>query len=131
MKVELKFLRIHTRNAAAAARRENSGRLSSPAIVIAVLAWSAALPNWAAAVDSPPAPSASAFAATKPNTTKPPGPAPQGMVWIPGGEFSMGSDDPRGSVCGGRSGGRFFTAQLDRRTRHFRHGRFRGGNLNA
>jgi formylglycine-generating enzyme required for sulfatase activity len=23
------------------------------------------------------------------------------MVWIPGGEFSMGSDDPRGRVCGG------------------------------
>jgi sulfatase modifying factor 1 len=23
------------------------------------------------------------------------------MVWIPGGEFSMGSDDPRGFLCGG------------------------------
>jgi formylglycine-generating enzyme required for sulfatase activity len=23
------------------------------------------------------------------------------MVWIPGGEFSMGSEDPRGSLCGG------------------------------
>jgi formylglycine-generating enzyme len=23
------------------------------------------------------------------------------MVWIPGGEFSMGSNDPRGSMCGG------------------------------
>jgi sulfatase modifying factor 1 len=26
---------------------------------------------------------------------------PEGMVWIPGGEFSMGSEDPRGGVCGG------------------------------
>ena len=26
---------------------------------------------------------------------------PSGMVWIPGGEFSMGSDDPTREVCGG------------------------------
>ena len=37
------------------------------------------------------APSASAPAAT---TTPAPASAPEGMVWIPGGEFSMGSTDP-------------------------------------
>lgn len=28
--------------------------------------------------------------------------APPGMAWIPGGEFSMGSEDPTQSLCGGR-----------------------------
>jgi formylglycine-generating enzyme len=49
---------------------------------------------------APPAPPASttapapAFQPTVPNATAAPGPAPAGMVWIPGGEFSMGAQDP-------------------------------------
>ena len=48
-----------------------------------------------------PTPAAFAFLPTVPNTTAPPDDSPQGMVWIPGGEFSMGSNDPRGALCGG------------------------------
>src|SRR5205085_1479346 len=38
--------------------------------------------------------SAVTFGPTIPNTTSAPDPAPRGMVWIPGGEFSMGAHDP-------------------------------------
>ncbi len=34
------------------------------------------------------------FRPTLPNAAPPTGPAPNGMVWIPGGEFSMGAADP-------------------------------------
>lgn len=44
---------------------------------------------------------ASPYAATIPNAELAPSPAPMDMVWIPGGEFTMGSLDPRGGVCGG------------------------------
>src|SRR5438067_3710521 len=54
---------------------------------------------WAAT----PAPTVHAlsFAPTTPNTVPPPPDVPAGMVWIPGGEFSMGAEDPRGTDDGG------------------------------
>jgi formylglycine-generating enzyme len=51
----------------------------------------------------PPSPTAvaDAFAPTIPNSAPPPGSPPAGMVWIPGGEFSMGSGDPTTLPHGG------------------------------
>jgi sulfatase modifying factor 1 len=43
------------------------------------------------------------FGPTVPNTAAAPGVAPPGMVWIPGGEFSMGAADPPGMDTVGMS----------------------------
>src|SRR6476660_3952617 len=49
----------------------------------------------ASAVASTPPPAANAsFAATEPNASPGPAKTPRGMAWIPGGEFSMGAQDP-------------------------------------
>jgi formylglycine-generating enzyme required for sulfatase activity len=66
--------------------------LAASVVLIGILVWSPA--------KRPPAPAASSaadtvtFTATVENTTRPSAPAPEGMVWIPGGEFSMGAHDP-------------------------------------
>ena len=52
-----------------------------------------------ASAESRPASSAPAFAPTVANAVAAPGPAPKGMVWIPGGEFSMGSHVESEAFC--------------------------------
>jgi sulfatase modifying factor 1 len=54
----------------------------------------------AGACEACPSVGAIAFAPTAPNPDGAPGPAPDGMVWIPGGEFSMGSTVESESLCG-------------------------------
>lgn len=63
--------------------------------------------RWLAALGLALAPGAGAaerpdgFEPTLEHAVRPADAAPAGMVWIPGGEFSMGMLDPRGEVCGG------------------------------
>jgi formylglycine-generating enzyme required for sulfatase activity len=80
--------------------RASAWKWSVTAIVlagIATLAFNAAL----ARRENAKAPLAtSPFAPTVPGKSTPPGPAPEGMVWIPGGEFSMGSTAETESLCG-------------------------------
>jgi sulfatase modifying factor 1 len=68
-------------------------------VILAVFVVTAGL-GWTLYAAQRPAPASmpasSSFLPTQPNRTTPPGFAPVGMVWIPGGEFSMGAADPVG-----------------------------------
>src|SRR5262245_194364 len=73
-------------------------RTAAAALVIAgAIALAVATRSKPAPAASVPAPAPSAFLPTTENTTRPSQAAPEGMVWIPGGEFSMGAADPTGT----------------------------------
>ena len=83
--------------------RYRSGGAWKRTVVLLALAGVAALalyarrsrPKQAEAAHAAPA-----FPPTVENETEPPGPLPAGMVWIPGGEFSMGSAVESEALCG-------------------------------
>jgi len=56
---------------------------------------------WSLAMTASSSPHVADFLPTIANKAPAPSAAPTGMVWIPGGEFSMGSEDPRGVPDGG------------------------------
>jgi len=60
-----------------------------------------AAPQSKAPTPAAPAPASDAFLPTVSNPGAAPGPAPEGMVWVAGGEFSMGAADPTGKPHGG------------------------------
>jgi formylglycine-generating enzyme required for sulfatase activity len=80
--------------------------VSSRGLLLLALLGAAGIALWVArsrAVLEPAVEKAAApgFEPTIPNSEPPPGDPPEGMVWIPGGEFSMGVLDPRTLPHGG------------------------------
>lgn len=67
--------------------------LVASAALVGVLVWSPAKRSSPPTASLAPADTAR-FTATVENTARPSAPVPEGMVWIPGGEFSMGAHDP-------------------------------------
>jgi sulfatase modifying factor 1 len=69
------------------------GVVTTVATVIGIVAWVLYAQNSSNRTHRLASPSGSEFAATVVNRASAPDEAPEGMVWIPGGEFSMGAND--------------------------------------
>ncbi len=77
-------------------------KLAALALIVAGIAAGVAFALLTRKHETPPATTVPAsapvddFEPTAANAAAAPGPAPEGMIWIPGGEFSMGAADPLG-----------------------------------
>jgi formylglycine-generating enzyme len=83
-------------------RRVNSAYALILVLLAGIAAWALSRMHFrpvtvtATGADPSPRPSAALFEPTVASTTPAPTQAPEGMVWIPGGEYSMGAADPTG-----------------------------------
>jgi sulfatase modifying factor 1 len=88
-------------------RQKNSSKAIAIALIVTGVAAGVVFARMSAKTETPAArpagaaattedADAPAFAPTVPDDVAAPGPAPEGMAWIPGGEFSMGAVDPLG-----------------------------------
>ena len=83
-----------------------ASRLPSVAVQIGIALAAAAVVWWIGSIaldrgGGKPRAGSGGFQPTVAATQPPPREAPEGMAWIPGGEFSMGCADPRGQPFGG------------------------------
>ncbi len=90
--------RIHPASRATVWRERRAWPVAAILGLAAVVVLSAgrfrSTPPEAATPSTPPASVPTTFLPTVENTGPAAGPAPEGMVWIPGGEFSMGAQEP-------------------------------------
>jgi len=88
----------HQRTMPAARSNHRSAKLFALLAAVLIVAFTAAWrmyrPRGTSGSTEPMSPAQAGFLPTKANAATPPVATPEGMAWIPGGEFSMGANDP-------------------------------------